>query len=305
MGQGPAGQCRHNNFDVIRIDFYQERQAAFEAFKKGEITFREEFTSITWATGLRFPGRDRRQGQEARIPRRAAAVDAGLVLQHPAGEVPRSAHAAGDRLAFDFEWTNRNLFYDSYQRLASYFEKSDFAATGMPSPEELKLLEPFRAELPPEVFGEAYVPPKSDGSGHDRKLLRQAADLLAAAGWKPTATTLVDEEGEPLEVEFLIDAAVFERVLAPYIENLKRDRRRGDRSARSIRRSTSSARTTSISTSSASALSMSATPLDGLPQFFASTAADTHGQLQLRRHQGQGGRRAARQAARRSARATS
>src|SRR5690606_4601239 len=133
---------------------------------------------------------------------------------------PRTRQAIG--LAFDFEWSNRNLFFDSYTRLVSYFEKSEFAASGPPTAEEMAVLEPYRSELPPEVFEEAYVPPESDGSGGDRTLLRRASELLAAAGWQQEGTRLVDAAGAPLNVEFLIDAGVFERVLAPYVGNLKR-----------------------------------------------------------------------------------
>src|SRR5690606_38536718 len=132
---------------------------------------------------------------------------------------PRTRLAIG--LAFDFEWSNRNLFFDAYTRADSYFQKSDFAASGPPGLGELSLLEPFRNDLPAEVFAEAYVPPKSDGSGRDRTILKRAADLLAEAGWKRVGTELVDEEGAPFEVEFLIDASVFERVLTPFVANLK------------------------------------------------------------------------------------
>jgi microcin C transport system substrate-binding protein len=124
-------------------------------------------------------------------------------------------------LAFDFEWMNANLFYGSYQRTTSFFENSALMAKGKPSPEELKILEPFRDQLRPEVFEEAYVPPVSDGSGQDRKLLRQAAQLLSEAGWKRQGTSLVNAKGEKLTVEFLIDDPTSERIIAPYAKNLR------------------------------------------------------------------------------------
>jgi microcin C transport system substrate-binding protein len=265
-----------NNFDVIRIDFYKERQAAFEAFKKGDITFREEFTSITWAQDYNFPAVVAGKVKKSEFPVELRPAMQGWLFNTRRAKFrdPRTRLAIG--LAFDFEWTNRNLFFNSYQRLASYFEKSDFAATGTPSPEELKLLEPFRADLPPEVFVEPYVPPKTDGSGSDRKMLKQAADLLAAAGWKAMGNELVDEEGAPLEVEFLIDAAVFERVISPYAGNLKRigvqaTIRQVDPVQYEARQNEFDFDVIGV------ALSMSATPLDGLPQFFSSVAADTKG----------------------------
>jgi microcin C transport system substrate-binding protein len=122
--------------------------------------------------------------------------------------------------AFDFEWANKNLMFGSYARTQSYFQNSDMMAKGKPSAEELALLEPFRDRLSKEVFGEAWVPPVSDGSGQDRRLLRRAAELLNEAGWTIKDGKRVNAKGEPLTVEFL----VFERVSEPhhalYLKNL-------------------------------------------------------------------------------------
>lgn len=265
-----------NNFDIIRIDFYQERQAAFEAFKKGEITFREEFTSITWAQDYGFPAVTAGKVKKSLFPSEMRPSMQGWFFNTRLAKFrdPRTRLAIA--LAFDFEWTNRNLFFGSYERLGSYFEKSDFAAKGPPSPDELKLLEPFRADLPPEVFGEPYVPPKTDGSGRDRKMLRQAADLLAAAGWKQMGRQLVDEEGAPLEIEFLVDAQVFERVISPYAENLRligvnATIRQVDPAQYQSRTSTYDFDIVGF------AVSLSPTPLEGLGQMFSSKAAETPG----------------------------
>jgi microcin C transport system substrate-binding protein len=265
-----------NNFDAIRIDFYRERQAAFEAFKKGDVTFREEFTSITWAQDYDFPAFTEGKVKKTEFPGEHRPSLQGWFFNTRRGKFRDPRTRLGIALAFDFEWTNRNLFFGSYQRLASYFEKSDFAAIGQPSPAELQLLAPFRADLPPEVFTEPYVPPKSDGSGLDRRLLRQASELLAAAGWKAMGETLVDEEGAPFEIEFLIDAAVYERVLSPYTQNLKRigvqaSIRQVDPVQYEQRQNDFDYDVIGV------ALSMGATPLDGLQQFFSSKAADTPG----------------------------
>jgi microcin C transport system substrate-binding protein len=124
-------------------------------------------------------------------------------------------------LAFDYEWTNKNLFFDAYKRTGSFFENSVMRASGTPGADELALLEPLKDKLPESVFGEAYEPPVSNGSGQDRKLLRQAAQLLDAAGWKAVNGVRTNDRGEPLTIEFLIFAPTFERVIAPYVRNLK------------------------------------------------------------------------------------
>ena len=265
-----------NNFDRIRVDFFTERQTAFEAFKKGEITFREEFTASTWAQEYNFPAVVQGKVVKSLFPgdRRPSFQGWFINTRRAKFRDPRTRQAIAT--AFDFEWSNRNLFFDAYTRLTSWFEASDFAAVGTPTPEELALLEPFRAELPPEVFGEPYVPPVSDGSGRDRKLLRQASELLAAAGWTQTGSRVTDEEGAPLEVEFLIDAATFERVLSPYVNNLKLIGidawiRQIDPVQMQSRQNDYDFDITMF------AVSLDGTPLDGLPQIFGSVAADTPG----------------------------
>ena len=172
------------NFDIIRIDFFQEREAAFQAFQKGLITYREEFTSLTWATGYGFPAVTEGKVKKTLFPSEKVASFQFFFFNTRLAKFadPRVRQAIG--LAFDFEWSNKNLFFGSYAREFSYFQNSDFMAEGKPGADELKLLEPYRADLPAEVFDEdAYVPPKTDGSGNDRTVLKRAFDLLAAAGW--------------------------------------------------------------------------------------------------------------------------
>ncbi len=117
-------------------------------------------------------------------------------------------------LAFDFEWSNKNLFFELYKRTQSFFENSDMKAKGLPSPEELALLEPFKDKLAPEVFGEPVSPPVTDASGRDRQFLKRARDLLTAAGY--------GEGGKPLTVEILSFEEGFDRIIIPYVNNLKR-----------------------------------------------------------------------------------
>jgi microcin C transport system substrate-binding protein len=267
----------HNNFDRIRIDFFAERQTAFEAFKKGEITYRQEFTSLTWAEGYNFPamteGKVRKSTDFASeaVPsmqgwfvntRRAKFAD------------PRTRQAIG--LAFDFEWTNRNLFFDSYARQYSFFQRSPLGANGLPDGAELTLLEPFRDSLPPAVFEEPYVPPVTDGSGRDRAILRQAQDLLLEAGWTLQDGKLIGADGEQLTVEFLIRSAVFERVLSPFVENLRRLGINGR--IRQVDPAQYTARLDAFDFDIVgAAFGLSATPLDSLQLFFSTRSAESAG----------------------------
>ncbi|MFC3327414.1 extracellular solute-binding protein [Mesorhizobium cantuariense] len=209
------------NFDRIRIDFYLDRQAAFEAFKKGDTHFREEFTSRVWATGYDFPALKDGKVVKREFPgEKTPSMQAAAVNQRRPQFRDERVRRAIAR-CFDFEWMKRALFYGSYERSQSNFERSDYKAEGLPSPGELALLEPFRAELPPEVFGEAVTQPVSDGSGHDRKLLGEASRLLAQAGWKRTGSFVVNDKGERLRVEMLAEDDGMVRIFTPWSENMK------------------------------------------------------------------------------------
>lgn len=211
-----------DHFQTIRLDFFRDRQPALEAFKKGEIDFREEFTTRSWATEYNFP-----------------AVAAGRVVKREFPEETRpkfQCWALNQRrerfqdvrvrrainLCFDFEWTNANLLFGLRTHSNSPFEGSDFVATGRPSPEELAILEPMRADLMPEVFDEVWTQPVSDGSGNDRKLLREASQLFAAAGWKQQGGRLVNAKGEVFKLEHMINGAEQSRVYGKFFDTLRR-----------------------------------------------------------------------------------
>lgn len=215
----PVNRGRYN-FDEVRYEYFRDRTAQLENLKAGAYDLREEFTSKDWATGYDIP-----QVKDGRIvlltlPDESPSGAQGFFINTRRGKLsdPRVRKALD--YAFDYEWTNSNLFYSLYERTASYFENSDLKASGKPSPEELALLEPYRDQLPPEVFGEPYVPPVSDGSGSDRRLLRTAAQLLTQAGWDLEGNRRVNKAGEVLDIEFLIYEPTFERVLGPYLKNL-------------------------------------------------------------------------------------
>jgi microcin C transport system substrate-binding protein len=208
------------NFDVIRYEYYRDRDVGFEGFTAGNYLFREEFTSRTWATRYNFPAFN-----DGRVKRRI------LPDETPSGAQGWFINTRRDKFkdrrlrealidAFDFEWTNRTIMYGSYDRTQSVFENSPMKAKGKPGPEELKLLEPFRGKVPDEVFGEAYLPPVTDGSGQDRRWLHQAAKLLTEAGCEIRNGKRVLPNGEPIVIEFLIDEPGLQPHHFPYIKNL-------------------------------------------------------------------------------------
>lgn len=209
------------NFDEIRFEYYRDRAAALEDLKGGRYDLREEFTARDWSTGYDIQAvRDGRLKKVVLPDANPSGAQGFFINTRRAKFADVRVRKALD-YAFDYEFTNNNVFFGLYKRTNSYFENSDMMATGKPSPAELALLEPHRAKLPPEVFGEPYTSPVSDASGTDRKLLREAARLLDAAGWKIKDRRRVNAAGEPLDIEFLIFEPSFERVLGPYVKNLQ------------------------------------------------------------------------------------
>jgi len=207
------------NFDEIRFEYFRDRTAAMEAFKAGAYDFREEFTSRVWATEYNFPAvRDERVKRET-LPDETPSGTQGYFLntRRPLLADPRVREALA--LAFDFEWTNKNLFFGLYERTHSYFENSAMKAVGTPESDERAVLE--RLGVPAAALGDAVLPPVSNGSGQDRKLLRQAATLLEEAGWTIKNGRRLNAEGQPLRLEILMFEPTFERVNAPYVKNLK------------------------------------------------------------------------------------
>ena len=202
------------NFDALRYEYYRDRDLELQGLLSGTFDLREEFTSVNWATGYNVPAVKEGRLIRLTLPDERPSGAQGFFINMRRGKFadPRVREALG--LAFDFEWSNKNLFYNLYTRTQSFFENSDMKAAGPPSPEELKLLEPFKDKLSPAVFGEPYSPPVTDGSGNNRDNLRKAAKLLHDAGYGPG--------GKPLDVEILSFESGFDRIILPYIDNLKR-----------------------------------------------------------------------------------
>lgn len=219
-GAGLPVSRGQSNFDSVRFEFYRDRDVAFEGFSGKSYLFREEFTSRHWATRYDFPAvRDGRVRREV-LPDETPSGAQGWFINTRRDKFkdPRLREAL--ICAFDFEWTNRNIMYGSYQRTHSVFQNSDMMARGKPDAAELALLEPFRGRVAEEVFGEPYVPPVSDGSGQDRALLRKASHLLQEAGWSVRDGKRVNDKGEHPAIEFLIDEPTFQPHHMPFIKNL-------------------------------------------------------------------------------------
>jgi len=209
-----------NNFDIVRYEYYRDRDVGFEGFTAGNYLFREEFTSRTWATRYDFPALKDGRVKQRVIPDATPSGAQGWFINTRRAQFKdrRVREALID--AFDFEWANKTLMYGSYERTQSIFENSPMKASGKPSAAELALLEPFRGKVPDEVFGEPYLPPSTDGSGRERKWLLAAAHLLDQAGCPLKNGKRVQPDGTPFAIEFLIDEPTFKPHHLTYIKNL-------------------------------------------------------------------------------------
>lgn len=274
--------CRGSyNFDVVRYEFYRDRDVAFEGFTGKNYLYREEFTSRIWATRYDFPAvKDGRVKMEV-VPDDTPSGAQGWFINTRRDKFkdPRVREALIN--AFDFEWTNKTIMYGAYARTVSPFQNSDLMANnGPPSPEELKLLEPFRGQVPDEVFAAPFAPPISDGSGQDRSLLRKAQQLLTEAGMPIKDGKRVLPNGEVFRIEFLLDEPSFQPHHAPYIKNL------GtlgiEASVRLVDAVQHKARQEDFDFDmTIQRFSMSATPGDAMRSFFSSQVAATKGSYNL------------------------
>jgi microcin C transport system substrate-binding protein len=211
------------NVDTIRVDYYRDSQVMFEAFKAGQIDLREENVAKDWATAYDFPAMKDGLVIKEEVHHEEPQGMQGFVFntRRPIFADPRVRRALG--YMFDFEWFNKNYFYNSYKRTRSYYENSDLASRGLPEGAELALLEPYRGKIPDAVFTAEYQPPVYDGSGNIRDGIRAALALLKEAGWSVKSGTLVnDKTGQPFTFEFLNDVAQLERIILPFLKNLER-----------------------------------------------------------------------------------
>lgn len=212
-----------NNFECIVYQYFADNTAAFEALKVGDYLFHEEFFSSLWATAYDFPALNNGWVKRETIPdgRPSGTQGFWMNLRRDKLQDPRVREAIA--LMFNFEWSNATLFAGLYERTTSFFQNSPMAASGLPEGEERAVLEKYRADLPPEIFTEpAYEPPVNKPEKTDRAAIRKASKLLDGAGWKVGPGGLrVNGEGERLTIEFVDDNPSFERIVNPFVQNLR------------------------------------------------------------------------------------
>jgi microcin C transport system substrate-binding protein len=212
-----------DNFETIRFDYYRDITVAVEALKSGEYDLRQENSAKNWATAYHVPAVTQGLIKKEQIKNEVPTGMQAFVYnsRRPIFQDPRVRRALAH--AFDFEWSNKNLFFGAYTRTKSYFSNSELASQGLPGADELKVLEPFRVKVPEEVFTKEYQPPVTDGSGNIREGAREALNLLREAGWVVKEQKLVNARtGEPLAFEILIDEPTWERIALPFVKNLER-----------------------------------------------------------------------------------
>jgi microcin C transport system substrate-binding protein len=212
-----------NNFDTIRYDYYRDNSIVFEAFKAGDTDIRRENSGRNWMVGYKdLPAVKDGRIVLAEIKHENATPMQGFVfnLRRDMFRDRRVREAIG--LMYDFEWQNKNLSYGFYSRTRSFFGNCELEAKGLPSPDELKILEPLRGKIPDEVFTAEWNPPKTDGSGNNREQARKAITLLKEAGWEIKDGKMTDKTGKKLAFEVILSDSAFERMALPVKQNLER-----------------------------------------------------------------------------------
>jgi microcin C transport system substrate-binding protein len=213
-----------NNFDVIRVEYFADATAAFEGFKAGEFTFRQENSSLVWATQYEFPALAEGHVVKQTLPNGNLPSAAGFVfnLTRPQFQDPLVRQAIA--LMFNFSWTNETLQYGLFSQRESFWQGSDLAATGLPEGRELELLQSVSDMIDPAILTEPVTVPHASEADQplDRANLRAALALLEQAGWVSGDDGLLRKDGQTLKLEFLSYAQTFDRVLQPFVDNLQR-----------------------------------------------------------------------------------
>ncbi len=210
------------NFDSITIKYYKDPVVALEAFKAGEFDFMSVNIAKQWVRDMQ--GEKFTSGKIIKklFPHANNAGMQGFLMNTRKELFSDRKVREAMGLAFDFEWTNKSLFFDQYSRSNSFFSNSYLAATGLPAGLELTFLEKYRDQLPPEVFTRPLQAPVTEGKTGLRNNLRRAKGLLGEAGWTIQDGVLKNSAGIPFSFEILLSSATFERVMAPYVKNLEK-----------------------------------------------------------------------------------
>jgi microcin C transport system substrate-binding protein len=210
------------NFDTVTVKIYRDNTARLEALKAGEFDIMRFFSAGDWArrvNGKRFDTGELVKGEfKHKLP--SGFQSYVLNTRREKLKDPRVREALG--LAVDYEWMNRQLFYGAYKRVTGMFGNTDCETTGLPTPEELAIMEPYRAQIPPAAFGTMYVPARTDGNSSLRGNLRRAQALLKEAGWDVKDGKLVNAKGEPMILEYLDSNEGGIRTISPWIRALEK-----------------------------------------------------------------------------------
>ena len=210
------------NFDKVIVDFYRDKHVAFEAFKVGSFDFYIEHQAKNWANNYRFPAIAKGRIIRAEITHEIPTQTQALFINTRRAQFQDRATREALNLLFDFEWANRTLFNNAYQRANSYYPNSDFSARNIPKGAEWLLLSKWREELPLDLFLQPFSLQPTEGRGIPRETLRKALGLLAEAGWRSTANGLRNKQGQHLELEILLVNPSLERILQAYLNSLNR-----------------------------------------------------------------------------------
>ncbi|MDX2204647.1 MAG: extracellular solute-binding protein [Hyphomicrobiaceae bacterium] len=210
------------NFDEVSVTYFRDRLPAFEAFKSGQIDYWRESSSKAWATGYDFDAVSKGAVKRDKIPTSGVTPMQAFIFNTRRPQFQDARVRKAFNYAFDFEWANKNLFFDQYVRVGSYFGNSELQAKGLPTGRELEILETVRGEVPPEVFTTEWKNPQNRSEEEARRNLGMASRLLAEAGWTPKGRVLVNAKGEELTAEFLLVQPDFERVVQPFKANLEK-----------------------------------------------------------------------------------
>lgn len=212
-----------NNFEVIRYEYYRDVTVQFEAFKAGDLDVRQENIARNWATAYDIPAVRDGRIQRVEIPHELPTGMQCFAFNTRRDQFKDRRVREAIATMFDFAWANKNLFYGMYRRNVSFFGNSELASSGLPTPAELKYLEPLRGKIPDEVFTKEFKLAETDGTGNTRDLARRALALLKEAGWEVRDGKMTDTKtGKKLAFEMLLNDASFERVVLPYKQNLER-----------------------------------------------------------------------------------